>query len=195
MKRRSRHLSILSILALFFILSCAPTKFARVWKDENYTGGPFRKIFVVGVFSELKHKKLFEDTFTEKMKGKGLEAVSSMSVILASSELSRERVRSEAKKLDMQAVLVTEMISLEEERLHYDPLHYHFHYLKEITNYPVSYTEVNSVRLVTNLYEVETEKLIWSGVTETFRPQTAGEVVDSLCLAVLTRLKDQNLIP
>jgi hypothetical protein len=51
------------------------------------------------------------------------------------------------------------------------------------------------VRLETNLYEVGTADLVWSGQSETFDPQSLAESVDSVTEAVAERLVVEGLIP
>jgi hypothetical protein len=50
------------------------------------------------------------------------------------------------------------------------------------------------VRLENNLYEIKTETLIWSSASETINPESANEVIESLCKAVMKSLRANGLI-
>ena len=57
-----------------------------------------------------------------------------------------------------------------------------------------SYTKMDSVRLVTNIYDRANEKLIWSGVSETMKPENVKEIADSLAATVIRNLRSDGLI-
>jgi hypothetical protein len=150
---------------------------------------------------------MFEDVFTEKFKKKGTDAVPSYSVILTFKDLNKDAVLNEAEKLRIDTILVTELLGVKEEYIHYEPLDYdpykgrgalsrHFAGSSKYAyaNKPVSYTKMESVRLQTTLYQRETEELIWTSVTETFRPESVKEVIDSLSSAVMKSLRANKLV-
>jgi hypothetical protein len=148
---------------------------------------------------------MFEDVFTEKFKKKGIDAVPSYSVILIGKDLNKDSVLSEAERLGMNTILVTQLLGVKEEYVHYEPLDYdpyrgktafqrHFAGSSKYAHSPVSYTKMESVRLQTTLYQRETEELIWTSVTETFRPESVKEVIDSLSSAIMKSLRANKLV-
>jgi len=48
--------------------------------------------------------------------------------------------------------------------------------------------------LETNLYDVETEELVWSARTRTFSPESVDEVIVDLTRLLIADLKDKKLI-
>jgi hypothetical protein len=148
---------------------------------------------------------MFEDVFTEKFKKTGTDAVPSYSAILTFKDLNKDRVLNEAEKLGINTILVTQLLGVEEENVFYDPLDYdshkgkykfssHFSGSAVYAHSPVSYTKMESVRLLTNLYQRETEELLWTAVTETLRPESVKEVIDSLSSAVMQSLRKNKLV-
>jgi len=187
------------------MIACAPTKFASVWKNDSYTGGPLKSVLVVGVSEKLQNRKMFEDVFTEKFKKTGTDAVPSYSVILIFKDLNKDRVLNEAEKLGINTVLVTQLLGIEEETVFYDPLDYdpykgpgamsrHFAGSSKYAHSQLSYTKTESVRLLTNLYQRKTEELLWTSVTETLRPESVKEVIDSLSSAIMKSLRANKLV-
>ena len=55
-----------ALFIFLFLSSCAVTKLTSTWKDEDYTGGNFKRILIVGAAKELKNRILFEDAFVER---------------------------------------------------------------------------------------------------------------------------------
>ncbi len=198
-----RLVLILSLL----IISCAPTKFARVWKNDSYSGGFLKSVLVVGVSDNIHNRKMFEDVFAEQFKKNGTHAVPSYSVILLFKDLNKDTVLNEAEKLGINTILVTQLLGVKEEIVHYEPLGYDPYKGRgafsrnfagsskyAYANKSVSYTKMESVRLQTTLYQRETEELIWTATTETFRPESVKEVIDSLCSKVMKNLRANKLI-
>ncbi len=198
-----RLVLILSLL----IISCAPKKFVRVWKNDSYSGGFLKGVLVVGVSDKIHNRKMFEDVFAEQFKKNGTHAVPSYSVILTFKDLTKDRVLNEAEKLGVDMILVTQLLGVKEEIVHYDPLDYdpykgrsrfsrHFAGSSKYAyaNKSVSYTKMESVRLQTTLYQRETEELLWTATTETFRPESVKEVIDSLSSTVMKSLRKNKLV-
>ncbi len=52
-----------------------------------------------------------------------------------------------------------------------------------------------TVRLATNLYDVKTEKLIWSGKSETLRPDSVNQIIDDVIKVVIKDLQKNKLLP
>ena len=53
----------------------------------------------------------------------------------------------------------------------------------------------DTVYLATNLYDVKTEKLIWSGKSKTFKPDSNRQMFDDVINAVIKDLQKNNIIP
>ena len=203
MRVKLKSFRLLGVLILLTLsIACATTKMQSVSMDSSYSGGYLKKILIVGVSAELKSRLMFENVFVEQFKKRGVDATASHKVILLDKDLTKERILREAEKLDADAILVTFLLGVKEEYLQYDPAN-----LKRATLFkpswdsvnayasaPVTYTKTESVRLSTNIYERKSEKLIWNAITETVRPESVKEVIDSLCGAVLKSARENKLI-
>ena len=106
-----------------------------------------------------------------------------------------------AEELGVDAILVASLLGVKEEYIHYDPsvqrttrFGVFWTQVNSYANSPVTYTEIEDVRLVTNIFERSTEKLIWTGVTKTVRPESIHEAIDSYCSAILSSMSENKLI-
>jgi hypothetical protein len=205
MRTKFNLYSFLILISLLLMIACAPTKFASVWKNDSYTGGLLKSVLVVGVSANLKNRVMFEDVFTEKFKEKGIAAVPSYTVILTFEGLSKDAVLNEAEKLGINTILVTQLLGVKEKYVHYEPLDYdpyrgrtafqrHFSGPDQYAHSSVTYTKMENVRLQTNLYQRETQELIWNSVTETLRPESVKEVIDSLSSVIMKNLRTNKLV-
>ena len=59
---------------------------------------------------------------------------------------------------------------------------------------PGYYQENTIVKLETNVYDVASEKLVWSGVTETLNPETAQDVANSVAFKVTEDMVKSKVI-
>jgi hypothetical protein len=68
--------ALLSLAALLLVCGCASTTPSNVWRDPNYAGGPFRKVFVIGLSSkDLTDRRGFEDLMVGTLRAAGVQAV------------------------------------------------------------------------------------------------------------------------
>ncbi len=65
----------------------------------------------------------------------------------------------------------------------------------DVVHEPGYYQTHTIVRLETNLYDVGTGELVWSGQSETFNPSSLKDSIDSVTKAVAKRLRKESLIP
>jgi hypothetical protein len=206
MKIVVKFLGASAIIVSFVLASCAPTKLTGVYKDSTYTGGFLSSVLVVGVAENLRNRKMFEQFFAEQFQNNGVKAFSSADVIPADKELDKDTIKGLAEKLGADTVLVTHLEAVEEKEEYMPPVYTHIpepynqnlgrHYTSVYgyVHEPGYYVTQQYVRLENNLYETKTEKLIWSSSSETINPESANEVIESLCKVVMKSLRSHKLI-
>ena len=57
-----------------------------------------------------------------------------------------------------------------------------------------AYKKQEFVKLISNLYETSTEKLIWTGVSESIDPESDKSIIETLVGKVIEDLRKNNLI-
>jgi len=201
MRTISNMFGYLIFISMFLTISCAKTGFQTDRRDHSYTGGYLKKVLIVGVSENLRNRVRFEDAFSARFKTRGVDATPSYKAILSSKQLTKEMVLEKAEKLGVDAIIVASLLGVKEKNIHYDPsvkkatkFGVFWSGINAYANSPVTYTELEDVRLVTNIFERETEKLIWTGVTKTVRPESVNEAIDSYCGAILTKMFENKLI-
>ncbi|UCG13127.1 MAG: hypothetical protein JSU72_01135 [Deltaproteobacteria bacterium] len=196
-----------AIIGLFFSTSCTSTstKMSSVWKDNKYTGGFIDNVMVVGRSDKFERRKMFEETFVKRFEKHGVRAVSSVAATSPNRELSKEIIIAKAEKLEIDTVLVTHLISVNKEEEYHPPSttaapnrYFRFDTYSyssgDYSKYGGTYSEKKHVKLESNLYELATEKLIWSAKSETIDPKSVSDVFDSLCVTIMKNLRENKLL-
>jgi hypothetical protein len=191
-------------MILYFVSCGTQTKPLHTWKDSSYTGGYLTSVMVVAISDKLADRTMFEDLFAKAFDKNGVKAVSAIAIAPGKTEIDKETIKAEAKKRGIEAVFVTHLMGVKEKTVyHPPPVGAHPYYgsfssyypsVYSYTHYPGYYTQHELVRLESNLYEVATEKLIWSFQSETINPKNIKDGVDSLGKVVISDLRKNSLL-
>jgi hypothetical protein len=196
-----------ALLGIAVLAACGTvTKIPNAWRNPAHEGMPFQKIFVIGVGKNEGNRRLFEDRFAAVLAGHGALASPSYGALAQSERLTEEQVRGAIEGGGYDGVIVTRLLGVEEKteyvppRTYTVPRHYHGYYRYYGTTWDIvhqpGYLETHTiVRLETNLYDVGTGELAWSGQSETFDPDSLEAIIDSATEAVTRRLREERLIP
>ena len=196
-------------LVLFFVLaSCASTSLTSTWHDANYSGS-LHNVMVVGVSDKDKKRKVFEDIFVKAFEKNGVKAIASMDVIPSGKTLDKDNIKGAALERGIKAILVTSLIQAGMQTKHGPPptgpptrRHYgeysqfgtYFGMVSMQRNMADYSSRKMRVSLQNNIYDTNTEKLIWSATSESVEPKTVREIVEQLLGPVMKNLRDSKLI-
>ena len=197
---------IYSVFLVFLLNACAGgTKRTSTWVDEAHRGKPVSDILVIGITYKEKEavRRSFEDRFVAQLKAAGVEAISSGDAISIPADLMLEKgeILKAVNKFNNDAVIITHVVGKEKKEV-YTPgarsYGGYYGYYGQAFGYAHSpgYSSTNtSYRLATNLYDVKTEKLIWSGKSETLNPDSTKQLIDDVIKLVIQDLQKNNLLP
>jgi len=204
MKRKREIFSIISAAFLLVTTSCSVTTLDPVWKDPNYQGGKLEKVLVIGIAKNQTNRKWFEDGFVAQLKAHDTDGISSYTVIPSEERLDEVKVNTKIKTLGVGAVLVTRVVNRKKEKEYVpaaDPKHgrrrgWHGQYSRGYgyATSPGYYTEYEVVNLETKIYDTKTEKLIWSGLSETILEGSIEQEIKSVIKAIIKSLSSNQLI-
>ena len=160
-------------LSLVMLSACSSVpKTTEIWMDEAYVGSRVNKVLVIGVAEKITFQTIFEGKFADQLEKKGIEAVPSYTVMQPNAELSKATVLPLVKKLGIDAVIVTSLIDRKDKTVFYQVnsgnLYNYYNGQQRIyvkSGKTASY-KVPILVLKTNLYDVNTEKLVWSITSE-----------------------------
>ena len=207
MTTRLARILLSTILGAAVIAACGTvTKIPIAWRDPAYQGGPFQKIFVIAVAANDARRRLFEDELAGVLSEKGTIASASYGALPDSQRLGEEQIRRAIQGGGYDGVIVSRLLGVEDETRYVPPSTYtvprsyrgyygYYGTTWDVVHQPGYYQTHRIVRLETNLYDFRTGDLVWSGQSETFDPDSAGDIIDSATKAVAKRLVEAGLLP
>jgi hypothetical protein len=183
--------------------SCASTKLTHVWVDEASKGTSFSKYLVIGISDQEGIRRSFEENFVEQLKQNGVVAVSSADAldIPADKKLEKEPILEVVRKYQNDAVIITHLIGVEKRQVYrsrpplYRGYYDYYHYAYGYVHRPGYYTTHEFVKLETNVYDVKTEKPVWSGQSETWEPESDRQLLDEVIKMVVKEMHKNGLLP
>ncbi len=193
---------VYAVFSGVLIISCAGTKLTHTWVDEAHRGNPVSDILVIGLTYKDNEevRRSFEDSFVRHLRAAGIEAISSVDAISipANMKLEKEEILKAVNKFNNDAVIITHLVDKESKDSYSRDLGsrgfygYYGHAYSRSSGYSRTRT---TVLLATNLYDVKTEKLIWSGKSETLNPDSTKQMIDDVIKEVIKDLQKNNLLP
>ena len=192
-----------SILILFLITLAGCTKNPTVTDiamDEAYTGERYGKILVIGAAEKITFRNLFEGELVRQLKKRGVDAIASTLYLPDKEMLTREIILSAIKKSNIDSVLITSLADRSVKEVYYsiaaqDPYIYHSSIRGTFRtgSGPTSSYGIDILFLKSNLYDVRSEKLIWSMTSESEFKDTAKSLSSAVTL-LIKKLRDDGLI-
>ncbi len=195
---------------LFFSLllaSCATTSLTTSWHDAQFSGGAmFDDVLIIGVSEDETLRRLYEDGFVAKLSESGLRGVASYTLDIPDIKPTQKAVAAAVEAADARYVMITRHVSTDTKQ-HYrppEPVYVDPFYSRMDRYYPLAYREayyrpgysysVTTVLLESNLYDVETQKLIWSAQSKSVDPAMTKKYLDELITVFTQDLKKSGLL-
>jgi hypothetical protein len=196
-----RPVSAIFVFLLAVLLGgCASTSLVNQWKSADYTGGPIRKVMVVGVNAQPSVRRSFEDEFAAKLNAAGVEAIPSYTVIREDGKVDQAVLESAVQKAGADGVLIARLVKREQETQvtagSYGPTGVYGGYSSAwMGSYEMpTVHQYDVVTIETSLYSTQQSKLVWSGTTETFAPTDVRKETARYADAIIGALRKQGVI-
>ena len=201
MKRMILFVLLLTGAAFLFASCTTTTVMTDVWKDKAYQGKP-QKILVIMVAKFPDTRNLFEDRFVGELNNRGNNAFQSYSIIPFEQLREKELVKSKIKSSDADTVLIARLVdtktieSYNPGMIYVVPDSYYDwwgYYAVVFADY--GYTgDVRVAYIETNIYDVKTEKLIWSGHSKTERTYGEQELITAFIKLMIKKMESAGII-
>jgi len=193
---------LLLIGAAFLFASCTTTTvMTDTWKDKTYQGKP-QKILVIMVAKFPDTRNLFEDRFVGELNNRGNNSFQSYSIIPFEQLRDKELVKSKIKSSGADTVLIARLVdtktieSYNPGMIYVVPTSYYDwwgYYAVVFADY--GYTgDVRVAYIETNIYDVKTEKLIWSGHSKTERTYGEQELITAFIKLMIKKMESAGII-
>lgn len=197
--------TLIVMLALLLAACATHVRLTNSWRDADFSEGRFRRVLVMGFGDDGASRRVFEDQFVAVLRGAGIDAVPSYTLVSGLSESELPRVRDAVVRSGADGVLTTRLVGVD-KRVNVYPAQpvfvpsvgYRrgglFGYYSSIAMMPPSSYAYEVVTLETNLWQAVGERLVWSGTTESFAPENAREASAEFADVIVKALRAQGLL-
>jgi len=168
-------------LSLVALASCAgTTQLTSSWADPALANRGFKKVVVVGATPKSATRRMYEDAFVKDLQSRGITGVQSYT-FASEGQIDKDAAVAKLKEMGVDGVIVTRLIDKETVQTYYPPTYssaaapasyyggwygyYSMGYSYQSS--PGYVAEDHVFRIETNLYDLQSDKLAWSGLTET----------------------------
>jgi len=195
-----------TLMLVAVTISCASIKTVNLWKDEGYNQR-LQKVLVVSAGEPDFMQKHFEDVLSDRLASRGVEAVPANKVFSQpGEELDQAAIAAKVRELGIQSVLVARAISKAEtaQLLHQGgyvvPVSYYAGWYNFYSGSSLLVPAAGSAydtefyTIVANIYEVRTEKLIWSSISKVKAETSRQGAINPFIEALLKQLEKSKLL-
>ena len=192
-----------SLLMLFLLglAGCASKPAVTdFWIDETLDGRKFERILVIGAAEKITFRNLFEGELVNQLKSRGIDAVPSYEVLPYNNMLTREAVLSAVEKYEIDSVLITSLVERSKKTVFYSTnaggnpyVYYNNIYSSMRSPGNTASYDIEILFLKTNLYDVQSEKLVWSMTSESEYKYNIKSINSAIEL-VINKLQKDSII-
>ncbi len=195
------------------VASCANTKISQSWVEPSNTKS-YKDLLIIGIGESEQNRRAYESHFVEELSAQGIESAASYKLIKSNEKIDRDTVVKAIDGLGMDGVIVTHMVAVDEETVyrpttgygyggyggmgygggHYGGMYSYYPHVNSYVHNPGYYTTHETYTLETNLYDIESEELVWSARSRTFSPESVSEVIVDLTKLLIKDLAEKDLI-
>jgi hypothetical protein len=195
------------LFCILTLASCAGSKLLSTWEAESIDKYTLDQLLVVGIAKDETKRRIYEDTFVDSFTASGVNAVASYTVSKQPIEPDEKTLRDVVKKTKANFVLITHLVSANEQD-YYQPgrtlgglnrpggygLYGYYPFIYGSVHNSGGYSSTTKVVLESTVYDVVSEKRIWSAQSLSIDPVMTRKYYQQLIDLFLADLKRKNLL-
>lgn len=207
---RTKTILLLGIAAVLSACAAGP-QVTKTLDETAAADAPYQKILVISLLSSFDTRRYLEDEIVKQLSELGTDAVPSTSMMNTKTPVTRQTFVAMVDKIGADAVLVTQLTSLEskgtvadmnpEATIKFTPTYYYNVWSVEQTEYvePPAVDFEHSLVLATQLYSVLKQESVWAIETKTkikvdFDEVAGFSVIVNEAKAITSHLSTDGLI-
>jgi len=198
---------LLSAVVAITAVSCGTSSsLVQRWSEPSYVGKKGQKLFILALAQNERNQKTWEDAFSQALLMVKVQPIPSSTAFAFGASLDSTTLKQHVHASGADLLAVSRLVDVEKEQVYvpgstyYTPApayygYYGYYYNSwGMTSTPGYYQEQKVYSLETNVYDVATEKLVWSGLTETVDPATAQDVANSVIALIVDDMLQRKII-
>ena len=193
--------NVVVTLMCLVVASCANTRLKETWMLEDHKK-TYHQPMIIGISDSQQTRRIYENHFVSELKKKNIDAVASYTLINSKQIINRDTVVAAIQGTEIDAVLVSYLVSADEEVRHQNsPLN--TSYSGSVENNQISATIVSTrgrsrtgevFVLKNDVYDAASKELVWSAYTKTVAPESIDEVVTDVTELLIDKLFDDEIL-
>ncbi|GAA4645324.1 hypothetical protein GCM10023115_32840 [Pontixanthobacter gangjinensis] len=204
------------MLIAFLVVSCGPsTQITGSWtKDDIASKGPYKKVYIAALTPNANAQKALEYNLATAARDRGIEAVTSQESFTRKftmdNQPSKNEILDNIRAQNADAIFTVTLVDKESETryvpgstTYYSPMAYGGYYgsfysyyntMYPITYDPGYYATDKIYYLESNLYDADSEELIWSAQSKTVNPSNIDSFARDYTEAMLKELVQDGVL-
>ena len=202
--RTSPRMAWLIAAMILIVSACAATSLDMTWRDPAYRGRPFAKLLVVGATDDAANRRVYEDALVGALKGRGVDAVASHTLIPRESDVRRDKIVEAVKASGADGMIATRLIGVE-TRTTQVPWQATgqaagqqdtdlFRYDSLLGSQTIVREEYRVAQMDTTVFDARTEKMVWWGRSSAFPTDDITTLSRELSESLAKALKSAALL-
>jgi hypothetical protein len=197
---------LIILLTGIFLNGCSTNRLLSSWNDKTSEQASIAPILVLGITKNNETKRrIYEDTFVNSLNKVHTKAIASYELNKHSIAPTKKALRAIIKRTKAKTILITHLVSDTEKSFFvpssvvigtnsYDKLYSYFPFVHNSVATSGSFLSTSKVILETSLYDVKTEKLLWTARTESIDPVMTRKYYQQLIDLFLQDLSSKNML-
>lgn len=175
-------------LLVLGLMGCVSSKtvLRDVHIEDQQADIPFKNILVVSRASSHKNRGIIEDGLASKLKGKTTQTGVTYKDIIGINPIPREKIKKLAADGQYDAVLGAFLVNFQHPSAYSDMTAIATPYGPRSM---VTWTTADFVNIKLVLYDLESEKMVWSATSRTDRPESVRSTVKQMATVAAEELQ------
>jgi hypothetical protein len=195
----------IAIVLPILLTSCSSTTIVNSWKDPNTKihSNQWNKILVVAMLKNETESRKAEDEMVTYLKGKGTTSYTYLERNKANFD--DEELRKKMRIDGYNAAITMRLIDVDKEKVYVPGQSYLYpSYYKSFGRYyhrnwafytsPGYYVVTKKFLIETILYSINEDKIIWSGITETYNPNGVSKLTSEIACTIHKKMIAEGFI-
>ncbi|MCO4294085.1 hypothetical protein NF867_14560 [Solitalea sp. MAHUQ-68] len=199
----------LILSAIVLLNSCSPaTQVTATWKDKDATAKNFKNIFIVALGKDLAAKTTVENKMAAALAKTGSKVTQSTNVfppdMTRNKDLTRDQLIQKFKEAGCDGIVSIALVKQDSENRYvpgttYAPGPYYGNFWGYYGGMgamydPGYYTTDKTYYIETNLYDLNTEKLVWSGQSSTLNPDNLDKAATEFANIIVAKMSSDGVV-
>lgn len=189
------------LVAAALLASCQTTSIRSAWFDTDFAGPPLRKVVVTGDFTTTTDNRTFEDTFAQKLRDAGVDAIAGHTVRLADPGASDASFVAAVVNTGAQGLLFVRLLGVDTRTQVSTTMvpggvaWGRGGWGTTTTRVPVQQiTQYDLATVETKMFDVKSKQVVWAATTTTFNPRSVERELPAFADLVIGQLRARGII-